>query len=79
MSFFKDYRAAYKLLVYIGFMGSLKDAVEIRRSKLRELAGTVYRNVFQCFVVGALRTGKSCLLDSFIGHPFQDDTIISNS
>ncbi len=41
MSFYKDYRAAYKTLVYIGFMGSLKEAVEIRRSKLRELAGTV--------------------------------------
>ncbi len=29
--------------------------------------------------MGALQTGKSCLLDSFIGHPFQDDTINTTS
>ncbi|GKE42145.1 mitochondrial Rho GTPase 2-like protein [Tanacetum coccineum] len=36
------------------------------------------RQVFQCFVFGPKNAGKSALLSSFVGRPFQDSYVTSN-
>lgn len=55
-------------LRYIGFTGDLSSTIRItRKRRLDRKKQQSERNVFQCFVFGSKKSGKSALLDSFLG------------
>lgn len=63
-------------LVYIGYTGDPSSAIRVtRRRRLDRKKQQSDRNVFQCFVFGPKESGKSALLNSFIGRPFSDSYI----
>ena len=43
---------AFKNLVYIGYCGTFKDAIQIIKYKPRDLLKTSTRKVFNCFIIG---------------------------
>ncbi|KAL1312223.1 hypothetical protein HN51_038816 [Arachis hypogaea] len=61
-------------LIYIGYSGNTAAALRVtrRRSVDRKKQATE-RNVFQCYVFGSKNSGKSALLDSFLGRPFSNN------
>lgn len=60
-------------LIYCGYAGDPSSAIRItRRRRLDRKKQQSERNVFQCFVFGPKKAGKSALLNSFIGRPFAD-------
>ncbi|KAG5549209.1 hypothetical protein RHGRI_014538 [Rhododendron griersonianum] len=60
-------------LIYCGYAGDPSSAIRItRRRRLDRKKQRSERNVFQCFVFGPKKAGKSALLNSFIGRPFAD-------
>lgn len=71
---FLDHRTTLEYLAYLGFddVNSLKAIRVTKPRKLRQKQGKVYRgnvndrNVFNCFVLGAPKSGKTSLLELFI-------------
>ncbi|PON76390.1 Parvalbumin [Parasponia andersonii] len=60
-------------LIYIGYSGDLSSAIRVtRRRRLDRKKQQSERSVFQCFVFGPKKAGKSALIDSFVGRPFTD-------
>ncbi|KAI8024188.1 Mitochondrial Rho GTPase 1 [Camellia lanceoleosa] len=60
-------------LIYIGYAGDPSSAIRVtRRRRLDRKKQQSERTVFQCFVFGPKKAGKSGLLNSFIGRPFSD-------
>ncbi|KAH7543078.1 mitochondrial Rho GTPase 1 [Ziziphus jujuba] len=60
-------------LIYIGYTGDISSAIRItRKRRLDRKKQQSDRNVFQCFVFGPKKSGKSALLDSFLGRPLPD-------
>ncbi|PWA98118.1 mitochondrial Rho GTPase [Artemisia annua] len=60
-------------LVYIGYVGDPSSAVRVtRKRRVDRKKQHSDRNVFQCFVFGPKESGKSSLLDSFVGRPFSE-------
>ncbi|XP_052187369.1 mitochondrial Rho GTPase 1-like isoform X2 [Diospyros lotus] len=61
-------------LIYIGYTSDPSSALHItkRRSFDRKKQRTD-RNVFQCFIFGPKKAGKSAILNSFLGRPFSDN------
>ncbi|XP_052187372.1 mitochondrial Rho GTPase 1-like isoform X2 [Diospyros lotus] len=60
-------------LIYIGYAGDPSSAIRItRRRQLDRKKQQSDRTVFQCFVFGPKKAGKSALLSSLIGRPFSD-------
>ncbi|XP_077241698.1 mitochondrial Rho GTPase 1-like [Tasmannia lanceolata] len=60
-------------LIYIGYAGDPASAFHItRRRRLDRKKQQSQRNVFQCYIFGPKKAGKSALLNSFIGKPFSD-------
>lgn len=60
-------------LVYIGYQGDIASVLRItRRRRLDRKKQQSDRNVFQCFVFGPKGSGKSSLLNSFLGRPFSE-------
>ncbi|XP_077247688.1 mitochondrial Rho GTPase 1-like isoform X2 [Tasmannia lanceolata] len=58
-------------LIYLGFAGDPASAFHItRRRRLDCKRQQSQRNVFQCYLFGPKKAGKSALLNSFIGKPF---------
>lgn len=58
-------------LVYIGYVGDPSSAVRVtRKRRVDRKKQHSDRNVFQCFVFGPKESGKSSLLDSFVGRSF---------
>ncbi|XP_004495731.1 mitochondrial Rho GTPase 1 [Cicer arietinum] len=60
-------------LIYIGYPSDPSSAIRVtrkRRSDRKKQQSE--RNVFQCFVFGPRQTGKSSLLNSFIGRPYSE-------
>lgn len=58
-------------LIYCGYAGDPSSAIRItRRRRLDRKKQRSERNVFQCFVFGPKKAGKSALLNSFIGRCF---------
>ncbi|XP_048336186.1 mitochondrial Rho GTPase 1 [Ziziphus jujuba] len=58
-------------LLYIGYIGDLSSAIRVTRTRrLDRKRQQSQRSVFQCFVFGPKKSGKSALLDSFLGRPF---------
>lgn len=63
-------------LIYIGYPSDPSSAIRVtrkRRSDRKKQQSE--RNVFQCFVFGPRQTGKSSLLNSFIGRYFHCVTL----
>ena len=55
-------------LIYIGYSGDLSSTIRVtRKRRLDRKKQQSERNVFQCYVFGPKKAGKSALLDSFIG------------
>lgn len=74
MTTFLDYKITTAYLVYFGFQEDARLALQITKSrKMRRRAGRLYRSpvtdrkVFNCFVLGKPKSGKSMLLESFLG------------
>ncbi|XP_021898053.1 mitochondrial Rho GTPase 2 isoform X2 [Carica papaya] len=63
-------------LIYIGYGRDPSSALSVtRRRSVDRKKQRTERNVFQCFVFGPKKSGKSALLDSFLGRKFSDDYI----
>jgi Ras family protein T1 len=55
-------------LIYVGYPGNPLSAYHVtRKRRLDRKKQQTDRNVFQCFVFGPTKAGKSALLNSFIG------------
>ncbi|KAI5587335.1 hypothetical protein BDE02_05G025800 [Populus trichocarpa] len=68
-----DSSRAVENLIYIGYSGDPSAAVRLtRRRRLDRKKKQSDRNVFHCFVFGPKKSGKSALVNSFIGRPFYD-------
>lgn len=79
MTTYLDYKATTAYLVYLGFQENAKVAVQVTKSrKMRRRQGRFYRSyvsdrkVFNCFIVGKRNSGKSSLLESFLGRLFSE-------
>lgn len=79
MTTYLDYKITTAYLVYLGFQEDAKLAVQITKSRrMRRRQGRLYRSyvtdrkVFNCFVVGKRNSGKSSLLESFLGRLFSE-------
>lgn len=60
-------KSAFRDLVYIGFVGTLKEAIEVIRARPRDIHGVpAYRKTFSGLVVGLSGSGKTSFLDAFI-------------
>ncbi|XP_076904214.1 mitochondrial Rho GTPase 2-like [Bidens hawaiensis] len=67
-------------LMYLGFAGDLATAFRVTRKRSLDFKKQhTDRHVFRCFVFGPKNSGKSALLNSFIGRPFQDNYNLTNS
>ncbi|MED6181172.1 Mitochondrial Rho GTPase 2 [Stylosanthes scabra] len=61
-------------LIYIGYSGNPAAALRVtRRRSVDCKKQATERNVFQCYVFGSKNSGKSALLDSFLGRPFSNN------
>ncbi|KAH9755020.1 mitochondrial Rho GTPase 1 [Citrus sinensis] len=61
-------------LIYIGYPGDPSSAIRVtRKRRIDRKKQQAERNVFQCFVFGPKKAGKSVLLNSFLGRPFSDN------
>jgi len=59
-------------LIYIGFPGEPLSAVRVtRKRRVDRKKQHSERNVLQCFVFGPRKSGKSAILNSFIGRYFR--------
>ncbi|GJX47581.1 mitochondrial Rho GTPase 2-like protein [Tanacetum coccineum] len=71
-----------KSLAYLIYLGYTKDpATALRVTRKRTLDVKKQqsdRQVFQCFVFGPKNAGKSALLSSFVGRPFQNSYVTCN-
>lgn len=55
-------------LIYIGYAADISTAIRVTRKRRVDRKKQISdRNVFQCFVFGPKKSGKSALLDSFLG------------
>lgn len=79
MTTFLDYRITTEYLVYLGFEKDARLALRITKSrKKRQRHGKFYRTpvsdrqVFNCYIVGKSKSGKSSLLESFLGRSFSE-------
>jgi Ras family protein T1 len=55
-------------MIYVGYPGDPLSAFRVtRKRRLDRKKQHTDRNVFQCFVFGPKKAGKSALLNSFIG------------
>ncbi|KAB1202211.1 Mitochondrial Rho GTPase 1 [Morella rubra] len=61
-------------LIYIGYTGDPLSGFRLtRRRRVDRKKQQTDRNVFQCFVFGPKKAGKSALLSSFLGRNFADN------
>ncbi|CCF59805.1 hypothetical protein KAFR_0I00240 [Kazachstania africana CBS 2517] len=79
MTTFLDYKTTTAYLVYFGFEEDTKVALQVTRPrKFRRRSGKFYRadvndrKVFSCLVVGKPNSGKTSLLESFLGRAFPE-------
>ncbi|QLG73141.1 hypothetical protein HG535_0E02250 [Zygotorulaspora mrakii] len=79
MTTFLDYKITTAYLIYFGFQEDARLLLQITKSrKMRRRIGRLYRSpvtdrkVFNCFILGKPKSGKSALLESFLGRSFSD-------
>ncbi|XVE73150.1 hypothetical protein DITRI_Ditri11bG0094100 [Diplodiscus trichospermus] len=66
-------------LICIGYVGDQTSALRVtRRRSVDCKKQRTERNVFHCFVFGPKRSGKSALLNSFLGRPFSSNYTPTN-
>lgn len=71
---FLDPASSFANLIYIGYPSDPSSAIRVtRRRRLDRKKQQSERNVFQCFVFGPKKSGKSALLNSLVGRPFSDN------
>jgi hypothetical protein len=59
---------SYANLAYVGYPGEFSSAFTVtRRRRVDRKKQHTQRNIFQCYVFGARGSGKTSLLQSFIG------------
>ena len=64
----RDPANSYANLVYVGYPGEFSSAFTVtRKRRVDRKKQQTLRNVFQCYVFGARGSGKTSLLQSFIG------------
>ncbi|KAL2535385.1 Mitochondrial Rho GTPase 2 [Forsythia ovata] len=67
-------------LIYIGYNCNAASALNItRRRSIDRKKQQTERSVFQCFVFGPKKAGKSALLMSLLGRPFSDNYVPTTS
>ncbi|XP_076922489.1 mitochondrial Rho GTPase 2-like [Bidens hawaiensis] len=60
-------------LIYLGYSNDPKTALRVTRKRTLDIKKQQSdRHVYQCFVFGPKNAGKSTLLSSFVGRPFQN-------
>jgi Ras family protein T1 len=65
---FLDPALSMENMIYVGYPGDPLSAFRVtRKRRLDRKKQQTDRNVFQCFVFGPKKAGKSALLNSFIG------------
>ncbi|XP_059437277.1 mitochondrial Rho GTPase 1-like [Corylus avellana] len=70
---FLDPALSMENMIYVGYPGDPLSAFRVtRKRRLDRKKQQTDRNVFQCFVFGPKKAGKSALLNSFIGRYFSD-------
>ncbi|XP_059451846.1 mitochondrial Rho GTPase 1-like [Corylus avellana] len=70
---FLDPARSMENMIYVGYPGNPLSAFRVtRKRRLDRKKQQTERNVFQCFVFGPKKAGKSALLSSFIGRYFSD-------
>jgi len=75
----RDPANSYANLVYVGYPGEFSSAFTVtRKRRVDRKKQQTLRNVFQCYVFGARGSGKTSLLQSFIGRQ-PSDALPSNS
>ncbi|KAG6397736.1 hypothetical protein SASPL_143906 [Salvia splendens] len=63
-------------LIYIGYGSDPSSAIRVtRRRRLDRKKQQTERTVYQCFVFGPKESGKSALLNAFIGRPFPEEHV----
>ena len=79
MTTFLDYKITTAYLIYFGYEDDVKEVLHVTKArKMRRRKGRLYRSpvsdrkVFNCFVVGKPNSGKSSLLESFLGRVFAE-------
>ncbi|SCU78941.1 LADA_0A08702g1_1 [Lachancea dasiensis] len=79
MTTFLDYRTTTEYLVYLGIEKDARLALQVTKArKKRRRNGKYYRapvtdrKVFSCYVIGKPHSGKSSLLESFVGMSFSE-------
>ncbi|XAR61210.1 hypothetical protein NMG60_11034849 [Bertholletia excelsa] len=61
-------------LIYIGYTSDPASALSVTRKRsFDRKKQRTERNVFQCFIFGPKKSGKSALLKAFLGRPFSDN------
>ncbi|KAK1294991.1 Rac-like GTP-binding protein RAC2 [Acorus calamus] len=69
-----DPAASVANLIYLGYPGDPVTSLQInRRRRLDRKKQQTQRNVFQCYVFGPRKSGKSALLNTLIGRTFSDE------
>lgn len=74
-AFFLDYEKAFELLVYLGYIGSFHEAVIIHKNRKNSLLHGHDKNVFNCYVVGDEKVGKTHLLEMIIKEHVEDEML----
>lgn len=74
-----DPAKSVEYLKYVMYDGDAASAVRVtRKRRVDRKKQQTDRNVFQCFVFGPKKAGKSVLLNSFLGRPFSENYSSSN-
>ncbi|KAL7597724.1 mitochondrial Rho GTPase 1 [Lactuca sativa] len=67
-------------LIYLGYTNDPATALRVTRKRTLDVKKQQSdRHVFQCYVFGPKNAGKSALLSSFIGRPFQNSYALDNN
>lgn len=79
MTTYINYEITTAYIKYFGFEGEAKSALQVTKPrKYRRRLGRLYRakvydrKVFNCFVIGRSNSGKTSVLESFLGRPFSE-------
>ncbi|KAM7259676.1 hypothetical protein ACFE04_015417 [Oxalis oulophora] len=69
-----DTRRSLANLIYLGYHGNPASTFRVtRRRTVDRKKKKTERKVLQCYVFGPKKSGKSALLNSFLGRPFSED------
>ncbi|AET39819.1 ERMES complex Ca(2+)-binding regulatory GTPase GEM1 Ecym_5018 [Eremothecium cymbalariae DBVPG len=79
MTTFIDYKTTTEYLVYLGFEKDAKLALHVTRARRKRRRNGIFyrapvndRQVFNCYVIGKPHSGKTSLLQSFLGRRFSE-------